>query len=129
VSFAFGNEKLKIRARSACERRHNEPASVVGPVANGFFEFRILSLLPHDFHNHPFVPLPIKFGIKNPLPCPQIEFAPGYGHYDFMMNEQRLEMRVAVVFTRVIDVCNLCETAPDVPATGQCPRSSRFHCR
>ena len=69
---------------------------------NRFFESRILSLLPHDFHNHPLVPLPIKFGIKNPLPRPQIEFAPGYGHYDFMMYEQRFEMRVAVVFTRVM---------------------------
>jgi hypothetical protein len=41
-----------------------------------------LSSLPHDFHNHPLVPLPIKLGIKDPLPSPQIEFAAGNGHYD-----------------------------------------------
>jgi molecular chaperone DnaK (HSP70) len=40
---------------------------------------RCLSSLPHDFHNHPLVPLPIKLGIKDPLPSPQIEFAAGKG--------------------------------------------------
>jgi hypothetical protein len=58
-----------------------------------FLEFRILLSLSHDFHNHSLVPLPIKFGIKNPLPRPQIEFTPGNGHYDLMMNEQRFRRR------------------------------------
>jgi hypothetical protein len=30
----------------------------------------ILSLLAHNLHNHPFVPLPIKLGIEDPLPRP-----------------------------------------------------------
>ena len=58
-------------------------------------------LLPHDFHNNPLVPLSIKLGIKYPLPRPQMRTA-GNGHYDLMMDQQRFEMRVAVVFTRVM---------------------------
>jgi hypothetical protein len=45
---------------------------------------------------------PIKLGVEDPLPRPQIEFAAGNRHYDLMMDQQRFEMRVAVVFTRVM---------------------------
>jgi hypothetical protein len=44
------------------------------------------SLLPRNFHNHPFVPLPIKLGMKDPLPRHRIEFAAGNRHYNLMMD-------------------------------------------
>src|SRR6516225_2454787 len=63
-------------------------------LASSFF------ITPRDFHDHSLVPLPIKLGIEDPLPSAQIEFAAGNRHYDLMMDQQRFEMRVAVVFTR-----------------------------
>jgi hypothetical protein len=91
--------------------------------------FPTLSSPPHDFHNHRLVPLPIKLGIKDPLPPSQIEFAMGDRHYDLMMDQQRFKMRVAVVFTRVMMLVIFAKRRQMYLTIGRCPRSGRFHCR
>jgi hypothetical protein len=63
-SFGLDNGKGYRRPRGSLGN------AVVRRGSRLFFQFRTLSLLPHDFHNHPFVPLPIKLGIKDPLPRP-----------------------------------------------------------
>src|ERR1700746_2761146 len=58
--------------------------------------------LSHDFHNHALVPLPVELRIEHTLPRAQVEHARGNGHDHFMMDEQRLQMRVAVVLARLM---------------------------
>jgi hypothetical protein len=54
--------------------------------------------LAHHFHDHPLVALAVEFGIEDPLPGSQVEFALGDRNDDLVVDEQRLQMRVAVVF-------------------------------
>src|ERR1051326_8747477 len=56
-----------------------------------------MTLFSHDFHDDAFVTLAIKFRIENSLPGSEIKFAGCDRHDTFMMNEQRLQVRVAVV--------------------------------
>src|SRR5205807_10073886 len=46
----------------------------------------VLLLLPHDFHNHPLVPLSVEFGIKDALPGPQIQLARRDRHNHLVMD-------------------------------------------
>jgi hypothetical protein len=45
-------------------------------------------LLAHYLHNHPLVTLPVKLGIEDPLPSPEIQFARGDRHDHLMMDQQ-----------------------------------------
>src|SRR6267142_338388 len=60
------------------------------------------SLLSHHFHDHSLVPLPIELRVENALPRAEIQFACGDRHNHLMMDQQRLQMRVAVVFPGVV---------------------------
>src|SRR5207302_6170824 len=53
----------------------------------------------HNFHNHALVSLPVELRVENPLPRAQIELAPGNGYDDFMMDQQRLQVGIAVILT------------------------------
>src|SRR6267378_4432491 len=56
------------------------------------------SLLSHNFHDHSLVPLPIELRVENALPDAEIQFAGGDRHNHLMMDQQRLQMRVTIVF-------------------------------
>src|SRR5271165_5255178 len=56
-----------------------------------------ISSLSHNFHNDPLVPLPVELRIKNPLPCSQIQLARRNRHDDFVTDQQRLQVRVAII--------------------------------
>src|SRR5229473_3329813 len=56
------------------------------------------ALLAHHFHDYALVPLAIKFGVENSLPGAEIQPAGSDRDDNFMVNEQRFQMRVAVVF-------------------------------
>src|SRR5260370_42622218 len=60
------------------------------------------ALLAHHFHDHSLVSLAIKFGVENSLPGAEIQSAGGGRDDHFMVNEQRFQMRVAVVFTGAV---------------------------
>src|SRR5579863_3133270 len=68
--------------RSEAEARAREPK----PVS-----------LPHHFHDYPLIPLSIELRIENPLPRTQVELARSNRHDDFMVNQQRLQMRIPIV--------------------------------
>src|SRR5215467_3490780 len=57
---------------------------------------------PHDFNDHPLVPLTIEFGVENSLPCAQIQPAGRNGYDHFVMDQERLQMRIAVIFAGIV---------------------------
>src|ERR1041385_3959172 len=68
-----------------------------------------MTLFSHDLHDDPFVTLAIKFRIENSLPGSQIKFAGCDRHDNFMMDEQRLQVRIAVVLARFMMLVILTE--------------------
>src|SRR5579862_2205299 len=61
----------------------------------------ILSL-SHDFHDHALVPLAVELCIENPLPRSHIQLARRNRHDHFMMDEERLQMGVAIVLAGLV---------------------------
>jgi hypothetical protein len=59
-------------------------------------------LLSHYFYDDPLVPLPVKLGVKNLLPGSEVELPVGDWDDDFMMNKQRLEVRLSIVFASLM---------------------------
>src|SRR6185437_14869330 len=55
-------------------------------------------LLSHHFHNYPLAALAVELGIKNALPSAEIELARGDGQDNLVVDEQGLEVRVAIAF-------------------------------
>jgi hypothetical protein len=51
----------------------------------------------HHLHNHPLPPLPIKLRIEDTLPCAQVEASGCDWERCFVVKQERLQMRVAVV--------------------------------
>src|SRR5215471_8836946 len=74
------------------------------PTAKSEIENRksgILSL-SHHLHDHPLIPLAIKLRIKDPLPRSKVQLARGDRHDDLVMDQQRLQMRVAIVLAGLV---------------------------
>jgi hypothetical protein len=59
-------------------------------------------LLTHDFDNDAFRSLSIEFGVIHLLPGAEIEFARSDGDNDFVMNDEALQVGIAVRFTRAV---------------------------
>src|SRR5882672_6396978 len=59
-------------------------------------------LLSHNLNNHSLVTLPIELSIKDSLPGSKVELPIGYRHDDLVMNQQGLQMRVAVILARLM---------------------------
>ena len=59
-------------------------------------------LLAHYLYDDPLIALPVKFGVEDLLPCAEVEFPIRHGHDDFMMDEQRFQMRISVVFASLV---------------------------
>ena len=55
---------------------------------------------PIDLHDDPLVALPVEFGVKHPLPRAEVEPPFGDRNDDLVVDEERLEVRVSVVFSR-----------------------------
>src|SRR5258707_2281042 len=66
-------------------------------------------LLPHYLHDHPLITLAVEFSIEDSLPRPQVEFARGDRHDHFMMNQQRLQMRVSIILAGFVMLVVLAE--------------------
>src|SRR5260370_9830689 len=60
------------------------------------------ALLAHHFHDYPLVSLAIKFGVENLLPVAEIQPAGGDRGDHFMVNQERFQMRVPVVFAATV---------------------------
>src|SRR5215472_5944103 len=60
------------------------------------------SLSSHDLDDHPLVALAVEFRIEDSLPRAEIELADGNRHNHFMMNQQRLQVRVSVILARLM---------------------------
>src|ERR1043166_3636855 len=72
------------------------------PVLSGRSVHPCSCLLPHHFDNHAFVTLSVEFRIEDSLPCAQVEFSRRDRHNHFVMDEQRLEMRIAIVLAGLV---------------------------
>jgi len=53
-------------------------------------------------HNHTFPSLPVELGIEDPLPGSQVQLAVGHRKGGLVMQQQRLQMRVAVGFAGAV---------------------------
>src|SRR5258708_5795783 len=66
------------------------------------YEDKPSCLFSHDFNDDSFVALAVEFGIENLLPWAEIEFPAGDRDDDFVMDDQRFEMSVSVVFASLV---------------------------
>src|SRR5258708_36047755 len=62
------------------------------------YEDKPSCLFSHDFNDDSFVALAVEFGVENLLPRAEIEFPAGDRDDDFVMDDQRFEMSVSIVF-------------------------------
>jgi hypothetical protein len=61
-------------------------------------------LLSHHFDDYPLLTLAVEFGVENALPGAEVEASSCDRDNDFVMNEQCLEMRIAVGFAGIVMV-------------------------
>jgi hypothetical protein len=73
------------------------------------FEDKPSRLFSHDFYNDAFVALTVEFGVENLLLGAEVEFAVGDGDNDFVMDDQRFQVRVSVVFAGLVMLIVLAE--------------------
>src|SRR6266446_8766977 len=66
------------------------------------YEDKPSRLFSHDFNDDSFIALAVEFGIENLLPGAEIEFPVGDRDDDLVMNDQRFEMSVSVVFSGLV---------------------------
>ncbi len=66
------------------------------------YEDKPSCLFSHDFNDDSFVALPVEFGIENLLPWAEIEFPVGDRDDDLVMNDQRFEVSVSIVFAGLV---------------------------
>ena len=64
-------------------------------------------LLSHHFHDDSFITLPIEFGIENALPGTQIQLASRDWNDDFMMDQQRFQVRIAIILAGFVMLVSL----------------------
>src|SRR3989440_5542993 len=66
------------------------------------YEDKPSCLFTHDFNDDSLVALAVEFGIENPLPWAKIEFSVGDRDDDLVMNDQRFEVSVSIVFAGLV---------------------------
>src|SRR5208282_6546283 len=66
------------------------------------YEDKPSRLFSHHFYEHAFVAPPVEFGVENLLPGTEVELAAGHRDDDFVVNDQRFQMRVSVVLTGLV---------------------------
>jgi len=66
------------------------------------YEDKPSCLFSHHFNEHSFVALAVEFGVENLLPGAEVEFPVGDRNNDFVVNQQRFEMSVSVVFAGLV---------------------------
>src|ERR1022692_194059 len=69
---------------------------LVTPATN--YEDKPNCLFSHDFNENSFVALAVELGVDNLLPGTKVEFPAGDRDNDFMVKDQRFQVRVSVVF-------------------------------
>src|SRR5690606_6051685 len=74
------------------ERRRRNDSGGSGSPAN------LRALLAHDLHDDAFPPAPVELGVVDLLPRTEVHAAVGDGDDHLVVDEQALEMGVAVVF-------------------------------
>jgi hypothetical protein len=75
------------------------------------------NLLPDDLHHHPLPALPVELGVKDGLPRPEVEPAPGDRDDDLVVREQVLQMGVAVRFAGAVVAASLSSSPTAVSYT------------
>src|SRR5713101_290743 len=60
------------------------------------------SLFSHHFNDDSLVALAVEFGVENLLPWSEVEFSVGDRDDDLVVNDQRFEMSVSVVFAGLV---------------------------
>ena len=75
------------------------------------FEDKPSCLFSHHFNDHSFVALAVEFGVENLLPGAEVEFPVGDRDNDFVVNDQRFEVSVSVVFAGLVMLVVLLEGA------------------
>ncbi len=66
-------------------------------MSESFVNDSLPASISHDLHDYSLRPLAVEFGIEHPLPGAQIELACGDRQDDFVVHQNGLEMRVAIV--------------------------------
>src|SRR6266446_8410064 len=66
------------------------------------YEDKPSCLFSHYFNDDSFVALAVEFGIENLLPRAEIEFSVGDRDDDLVMNDQRFEVSVSIVFSGLV---------------------------
>src|SRR5664279_4381551 len=66
------------------------------------FEDNPSCLFSHDFYDDSLVTLAVELGIENLLPGTEVESSVGDRDDDFVVNDQRFEVRVSVVFAGLV---------------------------
>src|SRR5437016_6325112 len=66
------------------------------------YEDKPSCLFSHDFNDDSFIALAVEFGIENLLPGAEIEFSVGDRDDDLVMNDQRFEVSVSIVFAGLV---------------------------
>src|ERR1035437_6433061 len=66
-------------------------------------------LFAHYFNDDSFVALAVEFGVENLLPGAEVEFSVGDRNDDFVVNDQRFQVRVSVVFSGLVMLIVLAE--------------------
>src|ERR1035437_854574 len=66
-------------------------------------------LFAHYFNDDSFVALAVEFGIENLLPGAEVKFPVGDWDDDFVVNDQRFQVRVSVVFSGLVMLIVLAE--------------------
>jgi hypothetical protein len=66
------------------------------------YEDKPICLFSHDFNDDSFVALAVEFGVENLLPWAEVEFPVGDWNDDFVVNDQRFQVRVSVVFAGLV---------------------------
>ena len=73
------------------------------------FEDKSTGLFSHYFNDDPLVALPIELGVEDLLPGAEVEFSVGDQHDHLVVDDQRFQVRVAVVFPRLVVLIVLAE--------------------
>jgi len=87
--------------------------------------------LPHGLDHQPLPPLAVELGIEDLLPGPEIELARGDGDDDLVVNQQVLQVRVAIVLATPVMASRLTTrgSSDEQPLSRRCPPHEGTHRR
>src|ERR1700690_1330796 len=66
------------------------------------YEDKPSCLFSHHFNDDSLVALAVEFGVEDLLPGAKVEFTAGDRDYDFVVNDQRFQVSISVVFTGLV---------------------------